>query len=157
MREGYFALRSAATCGRIAPSYGAFRNRRHRCSQRFRPQTFVSLSHPEASLPAYRAGCEGPTPPLPIFDQTSATCPGKPHRLELTKMKKILFGLLAALVIAIGGFFGYQYYVQQRVAQAIEATFEQIRSAGGKASHGKVAFDLLTRTVAIADIESQSA
>jgi hypothetical protein len=72
-------------------------------------------------------------------------------------MKKILFGLLAALVIAIGGFFGYQYYVQQRVAQAIEATFEQIRSAGGKASHGKVAFDLLTRTVSIADIESQSA
>ena len=35
--------------------------------------------------------------------------------------------------------------------------FEQIRSGGGKASHGKVSFDLKSRTVRIADIATKSA
>ena len=59
-------------------------------------------------------------------------------------MVKILIGLVAAIVIAAGGFFGFERYMQHRVAGEVEAAFEQIRAAGGKASHGKVSFDLST-------------
>jgi hypothetical protein len=73
-------------------------------------------------------------------------------------MVKILSAVIAAVVIAVGGgFFGFQFYVQQRVASEIESAFEQIRATGGKASHGKVAFDLLNRTVTVSDIATQSA
>lgn len=71
-------------------------------------------------------------------------------------MLKILIGLLAAVVVAAGGFFGFQLYMQQRVAGEVEAAFEQIRAGGGKASHGKVSFNLLSRTVDVADIVSES-
>ena len=72
-------------------------------------------------------------------------------------MVKILMGLVAAIVIAAGGFFGFECYMQHRVAGEVEAAFEQIRAAGGKASHGKVSFDLSTRTVTVADIVTESA
>ena len=72
-------------------------------------------------------------------------------------MVKILSGLVAAIVIAVGGFFGFQFYTQQRIAGEVETALEQIRAAGGKASHGKISFDLLSRTVKIADLAAQSA
>ncbi|HTB04245.1 MAG TPA: hypothetical protein VK804_27575 [Bradyrhizobium sp.] len=72
-------------------------------------------------------------------------------------MAKILIGVVAALVIAAGGFFGFQFYIQHRVAGEVEAAFEQIRATGAKASHGKVSFDLWKRTVTVADIASESA
>jgi len=71
-------------------------------------------------------------------------------------MVKILIGLVAAIVIAVGGFFGFEFYMQHRVAGEVEAAFEQIRATGGKASHGKVSFDLLSRTVTVADIAGES-
>jgi hypothetical protein len=72
-------------------------------------------------------------------------------------MVKILIGLAAAIGIAAGSFFGFEFYVQHRVAGEVEAAFEQIRAAGGKASHGKVSFDLWSRTIAVADIAGESA
>ncbi len=72
-------------------------------------------------------------------------------------MAKILMGLIAAIVIVAGGFFGFERYMQHRVAGEVEAGFAQLRAAGGKASHGKVSFDLKTRTVMIADIVSETA
>ena len=72
-------------------------------------------------------------------------------------MKKILIGLVAAIAIAAGGFFGFQFYTQQRIAGEVDAAFEQIRASGGKASHGKVSFDLVSRTATIADIAGESA
>src|SRR5690242_17833483 len=71
-------------------------------------------------------------------------------------MLKILGGLLAAVLIAAGGYFGFEFYVHQRVARDIDAAFAGIRENGGKASHGKVAFDLWTRTVTVADISVES-
>jgi hypothetical protein len=71
-------------------------------------------------------------------------------------MVRILSGVVAAIVIAVAGFFGFQLYTQYRVANEIEAAFEQIRATGAKASHGKVSFDLLTRTVTVADIAAES-
>jgi hypothetical protein len=72
-------------------------------------------------------------------------------------MVKILGGVVAVIAIAAGGFFGFEFYIQHGVTSEIEAAFDQIRATGGKASHGKVSFDLLSRTVTVADIAGQSA
>jgi hypothetical protein len=70
-------------------------------------------------------------------------------------MVKIVIGLLAALAIAVGGYFGFEHYVQQRIANDIEAAFANVRASGAKASHGKIAFDLWSRTLTVADIAGE--
>jgi hypothetical protein len=72
-------------------------------------------------------------------------------------MVKILMGLAAVVVIAVGGFFGFEFYTQHRIEGDVEAAFAQIRAGGGKASHGKVSFDLKSRTLRIADIAVDTA
>jgi hypothetical protein len=72
-------------------------------------------------------------------------------------MIRVLIGLVAVVVIAVGAFLGFQFYTQHRIAGEIETAFEQIRAGGGKASHGRVSFDLLSRTVTVADIVTESA
>ena len=72
-------------------------------------------------------------------------------------MVKILMGMAAVVVIAVGGFFGFEFYTQHLVTGDVEAAFAQIRAGGGKASHGKVSFDLKSRTLDIADIAIESA
>ena len=72
-------------------------------------------------------------------------------------MVKILMGLAAVVVIAVGGFFGFEFYTQHRFTSEVEAAFAQIRAGGGKASHGKVSFDLKSRTLRIDDIATESA
>ncbi|MBR0951126.1 hypothetical protein [Bradyrhizobium canariense] len=67
-------------------------------------------------------------------------------------MKRILIGLIVVAVVAAGGWLGFNFYVQHRATAEVEAAFEQIRKQGGKASHGKVAFELATRTLTIEDI-----
>lgn len=67
-------------------------------------------------------------------------------------MKRILISLIVAAVLAAGGWFGFNLYAQHRATAEIEAAFEQIRKQGGKASHGKVGFDLMSRTLTIEDI-----
>src|SRR5215212_5672678 len=71
-------------------------------------------------------------------------------------MVKILTGMAVAIAIASAGFFGFERYTQHRIVGEVETAFEQIRAKGGKASHGKVSFDLLTRTVTVADIAAES-
>ena len=72
-------------------------------------------------------------------------------------MVKILIGLVAAIVVAVAGFFGFQFYTQHRIASEIDAAFEQIRAAGGKASHGQVSFDLGAAPSTVADFIAESA
>lgn len=67
-------------------------------------------------------------------------------------MKRILISLIVAAVLAAGGWFGFNLYVQHRATSEVEAAFEQMRAGGGKASHGKVTFELATRTLTIEDI-----
>lgn len=67
-------------------------------------------------------------------------------------MKRILIGLIVAAVLAAGGWLGFNLYAQHRATAEIEAAFEQIRKQGGKASHGKIGFDLMSRTLTIEDI-----
>jgi hypothetical protein len=75
----------------------------------------------------------------------------------VTRVRKLLIGLLAAAILAVAGFFGFEFYVQHRIESEIEAAFEPIRAAGGKASHGKVSFDLRNRTIRVADMTGETA
>ncbi|ULK97599.1 hypothetical protein [Bradyrhizobium sp. I71] len=68
-------------------------------------------------------------------------------------MKRILIGLIMAAVLGASGWFGFNLYVQHRATSEVEAAFEQMRSGGGKASHGKITFELATRTLTIEDID----
>jgi hypothetical protein len=72
-------------------------------------------------------------------------------------MKRILFGLIAVAVLAAGGWFGFNLYVQHRATAEVEAAFGQMRSGGGKASHGKIMFELATRTLTIENINVEPA
>lgn len=67
-------------------------------------------------------------------------------------MKRILIGLIAVAVLAAGGWFGFSLYAKHRVTAEIEAAFEQVRTSGGKASHGKIEFDLPSRTLTIEEV-----
>ncbi|QDF37715.1 hypothetical protein FJN17_09095 [Bradyrhizobium symbiodeficiens] len=67
-------------------------------------------------------------------------------------MKRILVGLVALLVLGAGGWFGFNLYVQHRATAEVETAFERMRSGGGKASHGKITFELASRTLTIEDI-----
>lgn len=71
-------------------------------------------------------------------------------------MRPVLIGAIGVVVLAVAGFFGFGWYVQHRAEREVEAAFDRIRSSGAKADHGKVAFDLWTRTLTIADITSES-
>lgn len=67
-------------------------------------------------------------------------------------MKRILIGFIVVAVVAAGGWLGFSFYAKHRVTAEVETAFEQIRKQGGKASYGKIAFDLPTRTITIEDI-----
>lgn len=85
-----------------------------------------------------------------------AGCAVQNEQLELG-MKRILIGLIVAAVLAAGGWFGFNLYIQHRANSEVEAVFAQMRSGGGKASHGKIAFELATRTLTIEDIAVEPA
>jgi hypothetical protein len=131
---------------------------------RFPPEFLIRWSSPEeVSFPADWAGCEAranASTQHPIARPAGLRCAyrrksSKPlshsHTIArdnmafwprsangVARMKKILIGLVAAIVIATVGFFGFEFYVQRRVAGEVEAAFDQIRATGSKASHGKV-------------------
>lgn len=67
-------------------------------------------------------------------------------------MTRILIGLIAVAALAAGGWFGFNLYAEHRATAEIEAAFDQVRASGGKASHGRIGFDLPTRTLTIEDI-----
>ena len=55
-------------------------------------------------------------------------------------MVKILMGLAAAVVIAVGGFFGFEFYTQHRITSEVEAAFaaDSRRRRQGKPRQGVV-------------------
>ena len=47
-------------------------------------------------------------------------------------MVKILMGLAAVVVIAVGSFFGFEFYTQHRVTGDVDAAFAQIPPAAAR-------------------------
>jgi hypothetical protein len=72
-------------------------------------------------------------------------------------MRKVLFGLIAAAVLVAAGIFGFLGYVQHRAEGEIDAALEPIRAGGGKASHGKVTYDVWHRVLTVADFVIETA
>ena len=73
-------------------------------------------------------------------------------------MMKLIIGLLAALVIAAGRLFRLRILrAAAHRAPMSRRHSPTVRASGAKASHGKVAFDLWSRTVTIADIAGEFA
>jgi len=71
-------------------------------------------------------------------------------------MLKVVSGAIGAIVIAVAGFFGFQFYIQKQVEAEVGKVFADLRATGAKAIHGKVSFNLLSRTVTVADISGES-
>ncbi|MGJ5067434.1 hypothetical protein [Bradyrhizobium oligotrophicum] len=72
-------------------------------------------------------------------------------------MTRILIGILTAVALAVAGLVGVPWYAQSRAEREVEASFAQIRQSGATATHGKVAFDLWSRKLTIADVKLESA
>src|SRR6202521_599039 len=67
-------------------------------------------------------------------------------------MRKILIGLAALALLAVGGFFAVATWATHRAEAEVETTFAALRATGANASHGRVSFDLMSRTLVVADI-----
>ncbi len=72
-------------------------------------------------------------------------------------MVKVLAGFVAAILIAAAAFFGFQFYLQRQIVNEVEAAFAAVRQSGATASHGRVSFDIWTRTITVEDIAGESA
>jgi hypothetical protein len=71
-------------------------------------------------------------------------------------MVKVVSGTIAAILIAVAGYFGFEFYVQKQVETEVGKVFADLRATGAKATHGQVSFNLLSRTVTVADISGES-
>jgi hypothetical protein len=67
-------------------------------------------------------------------------------------MYKFILGLLVALLVAVGGYFGAVHWAERTAAREVDARLELWRSGGGSATRGPVRFDLWTRTLKVADV-----
>ena len=71
-------------------------------------------------------------------------------------MRKLIVGLLVAIGLGAGAYFGAVYWAERTAAREIDAMLDRWRSGGGTATRGRVAFDLWTRTARVADVALQS-
>ena len=67
-------------------------------------------------------------------------------------MRKVILGLLVALLAGVGGYFGAVHWAERTAAREVDARLDLWRSGGGSATRGPVRFDLWTRTLKVADV-----
>lgn len=71
-------------------------------------------------------------------------------------MRKVLVGLVVALIVGVGGYFGVVYWAQYAAAREVDAVLDGWRASLGSATHGRIEFDLWTRTLKVHDVVVQS-
>jgi hypothetical protein len=71
-------------------------------------------------------------------------------------MRKVLAGFAVALIVGVGGYFGVVYWAQYVAAREVEAVLDGWRASLGSATHGRIEFDLWTRTLKVSDVVVQS-
>jgi hypothetical protein len=71
-------------------------------------------------------------------------------------MRKVFVALVVAVILGVGGYFGVVYWTQHAATREVEATLEGWAKSVGSATHGRVEFDLWSRTLKVSDIVVQS-
>lgn len=71
-------------------------------------------------------------------------------------MKRIVVGVVVLGLLGAGGFFGATWYAQHEAERQVDASFAELRQNGGKASHGRISFDLWSRKLEIADVKTET-
>src|SRR5262249_18380180 len=71
-------------------------------------------------------------------------------------MRKVLVGLVLAVIVGVGGYFGVVYWAQYTAAREVEAALDGWRASLGSATHGRIEFDLWTRTLKVSGVVVQS-
>ena len=96
--------------------------------------------------------------PCPGHSTDNGQLPSAQPATGADRMVKILSGLVAAIVIAAGGFFGFQFYTQHRIASEVEAALRTgSRRRAARPATARSRSTCCSRTVTIADIAAQSA
>jgi hypothetical protein len=71
-------------------------------------------------------------------------------------MRKLFVALVVAVVVGVGGYFGVVYWTQQAATREVEAALDGWARSIGAATHGRIEFDLWSRTLKVNDIVVQS-
>ncbi|MFG1392145.1 hypothetical protein [Xanthobacter agilis] len=71
--------------------------------------------------------------------------------------KPLVIGIVAVLVLGIGGYAGVQYWAEKKAYSVIENALTQVRATGAKASVGSSAVSLKTRGLTLGDLSVTSA
>ncbi|GGF65265.1 hypothetical protein GCM10007301_26300 [Azorhizobium oxalatiphilum] len=71
-------------------------------------------------------------------------------------MKKVAIGVVVLAVLGIGGYFGFNYYVQYRAKSDVEALFATLRQQGATATYKDVGFTLAGRVLTVKGIDITS-
>jgi len=71
-------------------------------------------------------------------------------------MRKLFVALVVAAIIGVGGYFGVVYWTQHAATREVEATLAGWAKSVGSATHGRIEFDLWSRTLKVSDVVVQS-
>jgi hypothetical protein len=71
-------------------------------------------------------------------------------------MRKVIVGLVVAVVLGVGGYFGVVYWTQQVATREVEAALDGWGRNIGSATHGPIEFDLWSRTLKVSNIVVQA-
>ncbi len=71
-------------------------------------------------------------------------------------MRKVFVGLVVVLIVGVGGYFGSVYWTQSTATREVETALDGWAKSIGSATHGRIEFDLWSRTLKVSDIVVQS-
>ena len=67
-------------------------------------------------------------------------------------MRKLIVGVVVALVLGTGAYFGVEYWAARAAIREVDAALDQWRASVGTATRGSVEVDLWTRGVRVRDV-----
>ena len=153
---GSQACPAAAADGRRAPRNGDLQNRTTYVLPALPTRIFISLAlSEEIGFRADWAGCEARATAWtqhPVASAINGSIAESSKRPRIrhpsssigptiwhlrcrtigngaAQMVKVMIGLAAAIVIAVAGYFGFEFYMRQRIADEVDAAFAAVRAA----------------------------
>jgi hypothetical protein len=71
-------------------------------------------------------------------------------------MRKVYVALVVAVIIGVGSYFGVVYWTQHAATREVEAALDGWAKSIGSATHGRIEFNLWSRTLKVSDIVVQA-